>query len=64
MWLKETNLQIDRLSPLTAARSDRCRAGLADVTLAVLHMVEDVAAAPLGFGAFLTDTCSRLRVNE
>lgn len=67
MWLKETNLQIDRLSRLTAGRSDRRRAGLGDVTPAVLHMVqvvEDVAAAPLGFGALLMDTCSSLRENE
>lgn len=70
VWLKETNLQIDRLSRLTAGRSDRRRAGLGDVTPAVLHMVqvvevmEDVAAAPLGFGALLMDTCSSLRENE
>lgn len=60
VWLKETNPQINHLSRLNAARSDRYRAELGNMTVAVLQL-HWVSA--LSWCARAAAAATRLRVN-
>lgn len=52
VWLKETNLQINHLSRLSAARSDRYQAELGNMTVAVLRRWQKMCCSLTGLQRF------------
>lgn len=52
VWLKETNLQINHLSRLSAARSDRYQTELGNMTVAVLRRWQKMCCSLTGLQRF------------